>query len=126
MKKLLLAIVCLLTFQTSNQVFAALPMQNTETTIANQATTLNNANTVKSEKISIKKAKLVKKLVAKEGSAKIEKMVYVLLAIIGLGWLGMGLNDNFGGSKWIISLILYFLFYFPGLIYTLIKMKDYY
>jgi uncharacterized membrane protein YqaE (UPF0057 family) len=48
------------------------------------------------------------------------------LAILGFGWLGMGILDDFEGEKWLISLLLYCLVSLPGLIYTLIKMKDYY
>lgn len=56
----------------------------------------------------------------------ISKGLYIVLAIIAFGWLGMGLLDNWKGSDWVISLVLYLLFYLPGLIYTLIKMKKYY
>lgn len=74
------------------------------------------------------KLKMAQKLLKnkKAGSADISKGLYVVLAILGFGWLAMGLLDDFGGSDWIISLVLYFLFYFPGLIYSLIKMKKYY
>ena len=60
------------------------------------------------------------------GSAVIPAILYIVLAIIGLGWLAMGINDSFQGSDWLISLVLYILFYIPGLIYTLIKMGKYY
>ena len=63
---------------------------------------------------------------AKGGDAKLSKGIYILLAFLGLGWLGMGLNDNFEGTDWIISLVLYLLFWLPGFIYTLVKMKKYY
>ncbi len=56
----------------------------------------------------------------------ISKGVYILLAIIGFGWLAMGFNDNFEGFDWLISLVLYFLGWLPGVIYTLIMMKKYY
>jgi uncharacterized membrane protein YqaE (UPF0057 family) len=59
-------------------------------------------------------------------AAAVPEIVYIILAIIGFGWLAMGINDGFSGWPWIISLILYLLFYIPGLIYTLIKMGDYY
>lgn len=60
------------------------------------------------------------------GSDSIPKPLYVVLAILGLGWLAMGINDNFEGWDWVISLVLYLLAYIPGLIYTLIMMKNYY
>ena len=59
-------------------------------------------------------------------NAEIEKSIYVLLAIFGLGWLGMGLNSDFEGSDWIICLVLYAVLFLPGFIYALIKMKEYY
>lgn len=54
------------------------------------------------------------------------QVVYVLLAIFWLGWLAMGINDNFEGTDWLISLLLYVILYLPGLIFTLIKMGKYY
>lgn len=60
------------------------------------------------------------------GSETMPKGLYVLLAIVGFGWLGMGINDNFEDWDWVISLVLYAIFYLPGLIYTLVKMKKYY
>ncbi len=59
-------------------------------------------------------------------SAQMSKLVYVILAIIGFGWLAMGINDNFADYEWLLSLLLYILGWLPGLIYTLIRMKKYY
>jgi uncharacterized membrane protein YqaE (UPF0057 family) len=56
----------------------------------------------------------------------ISKGAYIVLAIIWFGWLAMGINDNFEGFDWIISLLLYILGWLPGVIYTLIRMKKYY
>ena len=56
----------------------------------------------------------------------ISKGVYVLLAILGLGWLAMGLLTDFDGSDWIVNLVLTVLCWLPGLIHALVKMKDYY
>ena len=89
----------------------------------------------KFEEMTGKKLSLIKKLKLKvaqkfikkkAGTGDISKGLYIVLAIIGLGWLAMGLLDNWSGSDWIISLVLYFLFFIPGLIYTLIKMNKYY
>lgn len=78
------------------------------------------------QKIELKVAqKMVKKQMAAD-EPQITKGLYVVLAILGFGWLAMGLLDNFKGSDWIISLVLYALFYIPGLIYSLVKMKKYY
>jgi len=59
-------------------------------------------------------------------SLDISKGVYVVLAIVFFGWLAMGLNDDFEGFDWLISLLLYILGWLPGVIYTLIMMKKYY
>lgn len=95
-----------------------------------------NLTPAKYEEMTGKKLGIVKKfklkvaqkfLKSKKASTSdIPKVLYVLLALIGLGWLAMGLLDNFSGSDWIISLVLYLLFFLPGLIYTLIKMSKYY
>jgi len=75
------------------------------------------------------KLKIAQKLLKKsEGKASVDipKGVYILGAIFGFAWLLMGLMDDFEGNNWWISLILYALFYLPGLIHALIKMGDYY
>lgn len=58
--------------------------------------------------------------------AKVSQLGYIILAIFWLGWLAIGINDDWSGSKWIISLILYLLFWLPGFIYTLVVMGNYY
>ncbi len=63
---------------------------------------------------------------AVSSGAVLPKGVYILLAIFSLGWLAMGLNDDFQGDNWWIGLLLYLLLWLPGFIFTLIKMKDYY
>jgi len=62
----------------------------------------------------------------KRASDDLSKGLYILLAFLGLGWLAMGLLDDFDGSNWIICLVLYLLLWLPGFIYTLVKMSDYY
>jgi hypothetical protein len=56
----------------------------------------------------------------------ISKGLYVLLALLGFGWLAMGLLSDWEGSDWIINLVLTILCWLPGLIHALVKMKDYY
>lgn len=56
----------------------------------------------------------------------IEKNLYIILAIVGLGFIAMGLMDDWKGNNWIINLILTALCWLPGVIHALIKMKDYY
>ncbi len=84
------------------------------------------------KKLGIKKSvelKLAQKFVKKQmkkGAADISQGLYIVLAILGFGWLAMGILDDWQGSDWIISLVLYILFYIPGLIFSLIKMSKYY
>ncbi len=75
-----------------------------------------------------KKHSFLSRLIHKVAAAKAEisKGLYVVLAIIALGWLAMGINDNFSGYEWLLSLLLYILGWLPGVIYTLIMMKKYY
>ncbi len=56
----------------------------------------------------------------------LSKGVYILLAIIGWGFLGIGLLTDFKGNEWWICLLLTVLCWLPGVIYALIKMKNYY
>lgn len=68
--------------------------------------------------------KIVKRQMKKDPD--ISKGLYVLLAIIGLGWVAMGILDNWDGSDWIVNLVLTILCWLPGLIHALVKMKKYY
>ena len=61
------------------------------------------------ERIALKFAKKALKKETKENGADISKGMYILLAVVGLGWLAMGLLDDFEGSGWIVCLILYAL-----------------
>jgi len=80
-------------------------------------------------KLVTKKAeKMQKKMVSGQWSAAapgIDKNTYIIVAIL-IPFLAVGLATNFEGSDWLICLLLTFLFYLPGLIYALIKMKNYY
>lgn len=84
------------------------------------------------KKLGIKKSielKAAQKMVKKHmgnGAADISKGLYIVLAIFGLGWLAMGLMDDWSGNDWIINLILTVLCWLPGLIHAFIKMNKYY
>ena len=56
----------------------------------------------------------------------IEKGLYIILVIFGLGFIAMGLMDDWDGQNWWMNLILTALCWLPGLIHGLVKMKDYY
>lgn len=85
----------------------------------------NSTATVTQVQNATQKQTIVSKLL-KKGGAEISKALYVVLAIIGFGWLAMGINDNFEGWDWVLSLVLYCILWLPGFIYTLVKMKKYY
>lgn len=70
--------------------------------------------------------KVLKKKIKKHGQEPVDKGIYILLAILGLGFIGIGLATDWSGSEWIIALILALLCWLPGLIYSLVKMDDYY
>lgn len=75
------------------------------------------------------KLKLTQKMLKnklKKGKAELPKVAYVLLSIFGWGFLAIGLNENWKGNNWWICLLLTFLFWLPGAIFALVKMKDYY
>jgi uncharacterized membrane protein YqaE (UPF0057 family) len=93
------------------------------------------------EKLGIKKSiqlKLAQKALKREmknnaelrsgltGGDGITKSLYILLAILGLGWVAMGVKDDWEGSDWIVNLLLTCLCWLPGLIHALVKMKNYY
>jgi hypothetical protein len=122
-KSLLFVVLVIFTntiFATANQSIAlqfsdaiSVPLKNVET----------------EKKLTLKEKIALKKEIKKNTNTKepeISKGLYILLAIVGFGWLGMGILDDFEGEKWLISLLLYCLVGLPGLIYTLIKMKNYY
>ena len=74
------------------------------------------------------KLKLAKKLLMKKNkkSSDLPKAVYVVLSIFWLGWLAMGVLDDWNGDNWWICLLLYFLFWLPGFIFAMVKMSEYY
>lgn len=77
--------------------------------------------------IQLKAAQKALKKELKNGEeTEFSKGVYVLLAILGLGWLAMGLMDDWTGSDWLVNLILTVLCWLPGVIHALVKMKKYY
>lgn len=83
------------------------------------------------EKLGIKKTlqlKAAQKFIKskKNGAEDIEKGLYIILAIFGLGFIAMGLMDDWEGQNWYINLILVVLCWLPGVIHALVKMKDYY
>jgi uncharacterized membrane protein YqaE (UPF0057 family) len=79
------------------------------------------------EKVSLKFAqKMMGKESKKREGGSLPKWAYIVLSIIALGWLAIGIRSNWKTNDWWISLLLYFLFIIPGIIYSLVVMKKYY
>lgn len=114
----------------ANLSMAAFPIkqQTVKTETAGVSLVNNSTESVQmmSELSKTQKAESNNKVIKKAASSAIPQVLYILLAIFWLGWLAMGINDNWNGYDWLISLLLYFLFWLPGFIYTLIKMGKYY
>lgn len=75
------------------------------------------------QKIAFKAAQ---KKAQKRAAGEISKGLYIVLAIFGLAWIGMGVMDEWKGSTWIVNLVLTLLFWLPGFIHALVVMKKYY
>ena len=93
----------------------------------NESSTSATAVVVESKTIQ-KKHGFWNSLLHRLGSHKavIAPILYIILAILPFGWLGMGPNDNFKGNRWLIGLILNLLFWLPGIIYALVMYRKYY
>lgn len=78
------------------------------------------------KKLQLKAAQKALKKQARAGGGEISKGLYIVLAIVGLAWVGMGVMDDWSGDTWIINLVLTVLFWLPGFIHALIVMKKYY
>lgn len=114
---------------TANISNAAIPIRQNAPVTTQQSTATPAANAPEvtvapMQEMQQQKAKST--ATKKADSGVMPGILYIILAILGLGWLAMGINDAFSDFDWLISLILYILFYLPGLIYTLIKYNKYY
>lgn len=74
------------------------------------------------------KLKAAQKMLKKElkRGGDISQGLYIVLAIFGLGFIGIGIMEDWRGSDWVINLLLSLLCWLPGLIHALIKMSSYY
>lgn len=78
------------------------------------------------EVIKLKAAqKLLKAKANKAGGEGYSKGIFILLALLGWAWLLMGIHDDFSGNTWLVNLLLTLLCGIPGLIHSLVHMKDY-
>lgn len=64
----------------------------------------------------------------KEGDDGVPKGLFIVCAILLpiAAVIFMGVADDWQGNNWWTALLLYALCYFPGLIFTLTKVKEYY
>ncbi len=104
---------------------------NTEDVAAAKVTSNDESTTatVASESKAVRKHSLFSRIlstITKGKEAPISQIGYIILSIFALGWLAMGINDSFHGFDWVLSLILYIIFYLPGLIYSIVMMSKYY
>lgn len=76
--------------------------------------------------IQLKAAQRYAKREMRKAGADINSGLYILFAILGLGWLAMGLLDDWDGNNWIVNIILTALCWLPGLIHALVKKSEYY
>ena len=78
------------------------------------------------EVVKLKAAQKMLKKDLKKNEGEVSKGLYIVLAILGLGFIAMGILDDWKGNNWWLNLILSLLCWIPGVIHALIKMKDYY
>lgn len=87
---------------------------------------------MRGEKLTLKQVVALKSIqskMKKEGfsaGSDLSKGVYILLAFVGWGFLGIGLLTDWKGNEWWMCLLLTALCWLPGFIYALVKMKNYY
>lgn len=77
------------------------------------------------EVIKMKAAQKALKMKMKKSEGDYSKGLFILLAILGWAWLLMGISDGWSGNNWWVNLLLTMLCGIPGLIHSLIKMKEY-
>jgi uncharacterized membrane protein YqaE (UPF0057 family) len=89
------------------------------------------------EKLTLKETialKVAQKKIKKElrkgqgrNEIPVAKGLFIVLAIFVplAAVIMMGIADDWGGNRWWLALLLYFLCYIPGLIYTLTQLNNY-
>ena len=56
---------------------------------------------------------------------QISSFLFCLMGTLWLGWLAMGIMDDWGGINWITNILLS-IFWLPGVLHTLSKKQDYF
>jgi uncharacterized membrane protein YqaE (UPF0057 family) len=71
--------------------------------------------------------KMVKNQLKKaDGEDTFPKGAYIVLVILGWGFIPLGILSDWKGNDWWVNLLLTFLCWIPGVIHGLSKMKNYY
>ena len=80
------------------------------------------------ETVKLKAAqKMVKSQLDKaDGEDTFPKGGYIVLVILGWGFIPLGILSDWKGNDWWVNLLLTALCWLPGVIHGLVKMKDYY
>jgi uncharacterized membrane protein YqaE (UPF0057 family) len=86
------------------------------------------------EKLTLKetlKLKAAQKMVKSQlkkaaGEDDFPKGAYIILVILGWGFIPLGILSDWKGNDWWVNLLLTFLCWIPGVIHGLSKMKNYY
>lgn len=69
---------------------------------------------------------LKKRMNSEDGSSSdIPEGLYIVMAIFALGWIAMGIMDDFSGRNWWVNLLLSICI-IPGIIHAFIKKNEYY
>lgn len=126
--KIVLAFVAVILLN-ANVSIAAFPIKQESVNTSMAGTTIVSQNIETNQTFASSaemKNQVQQKAHRKGGSSNMPQGLYIFLAIIWLGWLAIGINDDWAGYDWLIALLLYILFWLPGFIFTLIKMSNYY
>ena len=80
------------------------------------------------ETLKLKAAqKMVKNQLKKaDGEDTFPKGAYIILVLLGWGFIPLGILSDWKGNDWWVNLLLTFLCWIPGVIHGLSKMKNYY
>lgn len=70
--------------------------------------------------------KKLKSMLKKDSEEKMSKTAYIILVVLGLGFIPIGIVSDWKGSDWWVNLILSLLCWIPGVIHGLTIMKKYY
>lgn len=110
---------------TDSPEFATLNLESFLTMTPNQFEALTGKKLNLKETVQLKMAQKKAKKALKQKPA-IDSSIYVILVILGWGFLAIGLNDDWQGSDWLVNLLLTVLCWLPGVIHGLSKRSKWY